>query len=149
MNHSSEQYLAALGATQPLTPAQADELETRGYLVIHNVIDKDWLEEMRTAFDMLVDKEGDNLAVEHHQEATATRIANMINKGTVWEKVWSHPLILSVCHHIFGGAFKVSSLNGRERCTGAAISRCMLTGKSRVRIFRKSIWSMPSWRLTI
>ena len=86
MNMSTEQYLDALSATQPLTPAQADELETRGYIVIHNVIDKDWLEDMRTAFDSLVEKEGDNLAVEHHQEATATRIANMINKGTVWER---------------------------------------------------------------
>ncbi|PKE30774.1 phytanoyl-CoA dioxygenase [Rahnella sp. AA] len=114
MNNSSESYLAALGATQPLSPAQADELETRGYIIIHDVIDKDWLEDMRATFDFLVEKEGDNLAVEHHQEATATRIANMINKGTVWEKAWSHPLILSVCHHIFQGAFKVSSLNGRE-----------------------------------
>lgn len=114
MNTSSEQYLSALGANQTLSPAQLDELETKGYVVIHDVIDKDWLEDMRAAFDSLVEKEGDNLAVEHHQEATATRIANMINKGTVWEKAWAHPLILSVCRHIFQGPFKVSSLNGRE-----------------------------------
>lgn len=114
MNTSSEQYLNALGANQALSPAQLDELETNGYLVIHDVIDKDWLEDMRAAFDLLVEKEGDNLAVEHHQEATATRIANMINKGTVWEKAWAHPLILSVCRHLFQGPFKVSSLNGRE-----------------------------------
>ncbi|MFH4247256.1 hypothetical protein WAI89_21120, partial [Acinetobacter baumannii] len=49
-----------------------------------------------------------------HQEATATRIANLINKGVIWEKVWSHPLILSACRYIFNGDFKVSSLNARE-----------------------------------
>ena len=114
MNTSSEQYLSALGANQTLSPAQLDELEKKGYVVIHDVLDKDWLEDMRAAFESLVEKEGDNLAVEHHQEATATRIANMINKGTVWEKAWAHPLILSVCRHIFQGSFKVSSLNGRE-----------------------------------
>lgn len=52
--------------------------------------------------------------MEHHQEATATRIANLINKGVIWEKVWSHPLILSACRYIFNGDFKVSSLNARE-----------------------------------
>ena len=62
----------------------------------------------------LVEREGDNLAMEHHQEATATRIANLINKGVIWEKVWSHPLILSACRYIFNGDFKVSSLNARE-----------------------------------
>jgi ectoine hydroxylase-related dioxygenase (phytanoyl-CoA dioxygenase family) len=32
----------------------------------------------------------------------------------VWEKVWSHPLILSACRYIFEGEFKISSLNARE-----------------------------------
>lgn len=114
MNNINALNLAALGATQSLTSTQSTELETQGYIIIHEVVDKDWLDEMRAMFDVLVEKEGDNLAVEHHQEATATRIANMINKGAIWEKVWAHPLILSVCHHIFQGPFKVSSLNGRE-----------------------------------
>ncbi len=44
--------------------------------------------------------------MEHHQEATATRIANLVNKGVIWEKVWSHPLVLSACRYIFRATLK-------------------------------------------
>lgn len=118
MQRQSEIYLEALGASIELTAQMKQELDTLGYTVVHNVADPDWLVAMRNLIDELVEKEGDNLAIEHHQEATATRIANMVNKGVVWEKVWSHPLILSACRYIFNGEFKVSSLNAREALHG-------------------------------
>lgn len=114
MDSQSTVHLAALGATRTLSDQMKYELDTLGYTVVHNVVDPQWLSEMRERIDALVEREGENLAMEHHQEATATRIANLINKGVIWEKVWSHPLILSACRYIFNGAFKVSSLNARE-----------------------------------
>ncbi|MCS4270015.1 MULTISPECIES: phytanoyl-CoA dioxygenase family protein [Raoultella] len=114
MEHQSAVYLDALGANIALTEKMKEELNTLGYTVVHRVADPQWLEAMRDLIDAIVEKEGDNLAIEHHQEATATRIANLINKGVIWEKVWSHPLILSACRYIFQGDFKVSSLNARE-----------------------------------
>lgn len=114
MNSDSGTYLNALGANMTLTAKMIDELDTHGFTVIHDVVDKEWLAEMRRTFDSLVEKEGDQLAIEHHQEETVTRIANLINKGTVWEKVWAHPLVLSACKHLFNGEFKISSLNARE-----------------------------------
>lgn len=114
MKKNADDHLEALGANQALTPKMIDELDTHGFTIIHNVIDQDWLAEMRRNFDALVEKEGDQLAIEHHQEETVTRVANLINKGTVWEKVWAHPLVLAACRHIFDGEFKISSLNGRE-----------------------------------
>ncbi|MDU4391044.1 MAG: phytanoyl-CoA dioxygenase family protein, partial [Klebsiella michiganensis] len=114
MEQQSAVYLDALGANVALSPAMKQELDTLGYTVVHNVVDSEWLAAMRALIDAIVEREGDNLAIEHHQEATATRIANLINKGAIWEKVWSHPLILSACRHVFQGDFKVSSLNARE-----------------------------------
>ena len=38
--------------------------------------------------------------------------------GTVWGKVWSHPLLLSACRYIFNCDFRVSSLNGRGAIKG-------------------------------
>ena len=114
MEQQSAVYLDALGANVALSPTMKQELDTLGYTVVHNVADAEWLAAMRTLIDAIVEREGDNLAMEHHQEATATRIANLINKGAIWEKVWSHPLILSACRHVFQGDFKVSSLNARE-----------------------------------
>jgi len=114
MYQSTQLHLSALGADMALPEKMLHELDTQGFTIIHDVIDPDWLADMRTTFDMLVEREGEQLAIEHHQEENVTRIANLINKGTVWEKVWSHPLVLAACQHIFGGSFKISSLNARE-----------------------------------
>lgn len=121
MSTNENTYLDALGANLALNPKMIDELDTHGFTIIHGVIDKDWLSEMRRTFDALVEKEGEQLAIEHHQEETVTRVANLINKGTVWEKVWAHPLVLAACRHVFEGAFKISSLNGREAHPGGGM----------------------------
>lgn len=81
MEQQSAVYLDALGANVTLSPTMKQELDTLGYTVVHNVADAEWLAAMRTLIDAIVEREGDNLAMEHHQEATATRIANLINKG--------------------------------------------------------------------
>ncbi len=89
MNSSSANFLDALGASQTLSAQMKHELDTLGYTVVHNVVDAQWLSEMRLLIDTLVEREGDNLAMEHHQEATATRIANLINKQPLhadWKK---------------------------------------------------------------
>lgn len=114
MDKQAAFWLDALGANGGLSATMKHELDTQGYTIVHGVADADWLAAMRERIDFLVEKEGENLAVEHHQEETATRVANLVNKGVVWEKVWAHPLILSACRYIFGDAFKVSSLNARE-----------------------------------
>lgn len=114
MDKQAAFWLDALGANGELSATMKHELDTRGYTIVHGVADADWLAAMRERIDFLVEKEGENLAVEHHQEETATRVANLVNKGVVWEKVWAHPLILSACRYVFDGAFKVSSLNARE-----------------------------------
>lgn len=114
MDKQAAFWLDALGATGELSATMKQELDTQGYTIVHGVADADWLKAMRERIDYLVALEGENLAVEHHQEETATRVANLINKGVIWEKVWSHPLILSACRYIFDGGFKVSSLNARE-----------------------------------
>ncbi|KOQ92642.1 phytanoyl-CoA dioxygenase family protein, partial [Pluralibacter gergoviae] len=114
MEKQAEVWLEALGAGAELTAKMCDELDTLGYTVVEGVADAAWLAAMCERIDALVAEEGDNLAIEHHQEATATRIANLVNKGVVWEKVWCHPLILSACRYVFNGEFKLSSLNARE-----------------------------------
>ena len=114
MQQYADSWLDALGASIDLPAEMKAELDTRGYTIVPNVVDPAWLNAMRVLIDQLVEQEGNNLAAEHHQEATALRIANLVNKGVAWEKVWSHPLILSACRYLFQGGFKVSSLNARE-----------------------------------
>ena len=138
MNSSSADFLDALGASQTLSAQMKHELDTLSYHRRHNVVDAQWLSEMRLLIDTTVEREGDNLAMEHHQEATATRIANLINKGVIWEKVWSHPLILSACRYIFNKDFKVSSLNAREALYNGGHQPLRTDWKKPRRIFPKS-----------
>ncbi|WP_062260147.1 phytanoyl-CoA dioxygenase family protein [Endozoicomonas arenosclerae] len=114
-----QDYLKAMGGCQPLSEVHQQSLDHQGFTLIESLIDDEWLEALREAFDRLVAVEGSHLAREHHQEAGAIRIANLVNKGTVWEKVWCHPLVLSVVHYVFKSEFKLSSLNAREALKGA------------------------------
>ena len=58
---SIESVLATCGVTdQTITQQHRDELDELGYTVIHNVIDPQWLDEMRNAFERLTDEEGEH-----------------------------------------------------------------------------------------
>jgi len=112
-------YLDALGADVALlSDEQKSNLDEKGFIIIPNLIDPLWVSHLRIRFDEILEEEGENAAREHHQETGAPRLANLVNKGAIWEKVWSHPFVLSACRYIFDGVFKVSSLNGREAIKG-------------------------------
>lgn len=122
MNKKSSYYLDALGADLDLLSIeQKEELDTNGFILIEDMIDPLWVEKMKIRFDEISKEEGENAAKEHHKEKGAPRVANLVNKGTVWEKVWSHPLLLSACRYLMGDEFKVSSLNGREPNPGGGL----------------------------
>ena len=59
MNSPSASFLDALGASQALSAQMKHELDTLGYTVVHNVVDAQWLSEMRRLIDTLVEREGD------------------------------------------------------------------------------------------
>jgi len=100
-------------------PAEiADSLDRQGYAILPDMVDADTLETMRSRFDEIVAEEGENAAREHHQEAGVHRIANLVNKGRIFERAWSDPLVLACCYHMFGRPFKISSCNGREALPG-------------------------------
>lgn len=114
MNTAENQYLQALVGSEQISERIKYELDHDGYTILENIIDTEWLQDIRTTFDAIVRDEGENTAIEHHKENKVTRIANLVNKGTVWEKIWCHPYLMSIGKYIFDNDFKISSLNGRE-----------------------------------
>jgi ectoine hydroxylase-related dioxygenase (phytanoyl-CoA dioxygenase family) len=52
------------------------------------------------------------------QEKGTRRLSNLVNKGAVFDRVWTHPLVLSAVRHVIGRAFKLSSLNARDALPG-------------------------------
>lgn len=96
----------------------AHALDRDGYIILPNMIEAESLQKLRATFDQIVDSEGEGAAQEHHQEPGSHRIANLVNKGRIFEDTWCNPLLLACCYHMFGRPFKLSSLNGREALKG-------------------------------
>ncbi len=107
-----------LGSFAELPDEIARSLSEEGYVILPDMADEQTLEAIRNTFDEIVDAEGKEAAREHHQEMGVHRIANLVNKGRIFEAAWSHPLILACCAHMFGRPFKISSCNGREALPG-------------------------------
>ena len=65
-------------------------------------------------FDDLVVEEGDRAGLEAHQEEGTDRLADLVDKGTLFDLCWNNPRQLAAVAHVLDWQeFKVFSLNGR------------------------------------
>ena len=112
--------LEALGAREDgLTARNVSELDEKGYTVMPGIIDGEWLEAfLRERFETLSVDEGQFAGAEVHQEDGARRLADLVNKGTAFDRVYTHPKVLAAVHHLIGREFKLSSLNARDALPG-------------------------------
>ncbi|HEY3237805.1 MAG TPA: phytanoyl-CoA dioxygenase family protein [Polyangiaceae bacterium] len=111
--------LLELGAgASLLTREQKRELDELGYTVFPGLMDDGWREALCQRFEELMAQEGERAGVEVHQEKGTRRLSNLVNKGAVFDRVWTHPLVLSAVRHVIGRAFKLSSLNARDALPG-------------------------------
>ena len=93
--------LAELGATRStLTPAQGDQLDQFGYLPLPGILDEVSLEALRVRCDELSASEADRAGIEAHQEKGTTRLANLVDKGRVFDRCWNHPAQLAAVAHV-------------------------------------------------
>lgn len=107
-----------LGKFADLPTEVKRSLNEEGYVVLPDMMESKTLQDLRIAFDEIVESEGRDAAREHHQETGTHRIANLVNKGRIFERVWCDPITLACCAHMFGRPFKISSCNGREALLG-------------------------------
>jgi len=114
-----EQALEALGVTEnTLSPEEKRALDEEGYVVFPDLIDPEWLEQLRNAFEALIEKEKDGTAFVFGREAGVRRLSDLINKGEVWDRIWLHPKMLAAAYHVIGRDFKVNSINARDALPG-------------------------------
>jgi ectoine hydroxylase-related dioxygenase (phytanoyl-CoA dioxygenase family) len=93
------------------------EIDTRGFVVLEGLIDESWLRALRSRFDALAAAEGERGATElklSAPEAGVTALADLVNKGEVFDGTWGNPLVLALVEHVLRRPFKLSSLNARE-----------------------------------
>jgi ectoine hydroxylase-related dioxygenase (phytanoyl-CoA dioxygenase family) len=101
-------------AEQILSSAQREELDKQGFTIVENVIDRDWLESLRQAFDTIHATEGKEAGKEVAQMEGVRRLADLVNKGEVFDRVYLQPTLLAIVYHILQRPFKLHSLNGHD-----------------------------------
>lgn len=89
------------------------QLDEQGYLALDGLMGRLMLEGLRTRIDQLFAEEGARAGSEFKQEPNARRLANLVNKGEIFERAIETPEVLECVAHVLGPEFKLSSLNVR------------------------------------
>lgn len=97
-----------------MTRLERRQLDEIGWVSLPGVMDHEFLETVRARAEQLWELEGENAGSEFRKEPGARRLANLVDKGEVFERVVSHPRVLEAVRHVLGDDFKLSSLNARS-----------------------------------
>jgi ectoine hydroxylase-related dioxygenase (phytanoyl-CoA dioxygenase family) len=97
-----------------MTDAQKRQLDELGYLVLPGLMGPELLERLRARVEELFAEEGEQAGSEFKTEPGARRLANLVNKGRVFEEVILTPEVIEAMAHVLGPRFKLSSLNVRS-----------------------------------
>jgi len=103
-----------------MTPTERYSLDTLGYVVVEKVLAPDTLEQVRNQVEHLYALEGENAGSEFRQEAGSRRLANLVDKGEIFQQLAATPRILELVSHVLGDQFKLSSFNGRSANPGSS-----------------------------
>jgi ectoine hydroxylase-related dioxygenase (phytanoyl-CoA dioxygenase family) len=97
-----------------LIEAGRQQLDEQGYLVLPGLMSPDLLKALRDRMEELFAEEGAQSGSEFKQEPGARRLANLVNKGRIFEDAIVTPVILECMAHVLGPQFKLSSVNVRS-----------------------------------
>ncbi|MBA3710220.1 MAG: phytanoyl-CoA dioxygenase family protein [Planctomycetes bacterium] len=117
--NEARSMLAALGvAEDALGHPIALALDRDGYALIPGFLDAAAVERYRDAYEAVIRAEGAQAGIDHHQEAGARRVGNLVNKGPVWYPLWTDPRLLAAAWHVLRRDFKLGAMSGRDPLQG-------------------------------
>jgi len=97
-----------------MTAEKRRQLDEQGCLLLPGLMPRALLATLRDRIDELFASEGEAAGSEFKQEPEARRLANLVDKGKVFEEVILTPGVLECMAHVLGPRFKLSSLNARS-----------------------------------
>lgn len=97
-----------------MTAAEQQELDRDGYTVIPRFLDGQLIETLRNRIEELYEIEGEDAGSEFRKEPGARRLANLVDKGEIFQRLIAMPRILELVGHVLGPRFKLSSFNARS-----------------------------------
>ena len=123
-----------------LTKSETETLDSQGYLSLGKLLSDEELCSLRTRIKELIVEEGDeggfelfqSKHIKHPKEAGADRLANLVNKGGVFDKLYTHPKLLAAVYHVLGTEVKLSSLNYRAARPGMGLQKLHVDWKEAV-----------------
>jgi ectoine hydroxylase-related dioxygenase (phytanoyl-CoA dioxygenase family) len=89
------------------------QLDEEGYTVLDGVMGDELFGELRGRILRLIAEEGDKAGSEFRTEEHARRLANLVDKGEVFQRAITLPEVLAGVRHVLGDP-KLSSLNARS-----------------------------------
>lgn len=114
-----------------LTREEISFLETNGYLNLGVLLSPDQVRKINDRLDELKAEEGENAGAElmdskyirHPKEEGADRLADLVNKGEVFDIFYTHPRVLAGIEAVLGLEYKLSSLNYRAAKPGKGLQK--------------------------
>lgn len=97
-----------------LTAGERRQLDEDGWLALPGLMSPPLLQAVRTRVEELFEEEGDAAGAEFKMEPGARRLANLVNKGRIFEQIILTPEVLECMAEVLGPRFKLSSLNVRS-----------------------------------
>lgn len=97
-----------------ITAAEQTSLDTLGYVILEGILEAKRLAEVRERVEWLYETEGERAGWEFRQEPGSRRLANLVDKGTIFEHLVARPRVLELVGHVLGSHFKLSSFNARS-----------------------------------
>jgi ectoine hydroxylase-related dioxygenase (phytanoyl-CoA dioxygenase family) len=94
--------------------SELEKLDRLGYVLVEDVLSADTLQSVRNRVEELYDLEGENAGSEFRKEPGARRLANLVDKGEIFQQLIATPRILELVGHVIGQQFKLSSFNARS-----------------------------------
>ncbi|MFT5886106.1 MAG: ectoine hydroxylase-related dioxygenase (phytanoyl-CoA dioxygenase family) [Arcticibacterium sp.] len=109
-----------------LTDKEKEILDRQGYLALGALLSNEQVENVNQRLSELMKKEGKNAGSElieskyirHPKEAGADRLADLVNKGDIFDIFYTHPKVLAGIEAVLGAEYKLSSLNYRAATPG-------------------------------
>jgi ectoine hydroxylase-related dioxygenase (phytanoyl-CoA dioxygenase family) len=102
-----------------MTQPEKRQLDELGYVVLPGFMDARLLTELRGRLAEVYEEEGDRAGHEFKTEAHAHRLANLVDKGEVFQRAIAWPELLEYVRYVLGPEIKLSSLNARSADPGS------------------------------
>ena len=114
-----------------LTNEEKDFLATQGYLNLGQLLTPAEVDRINARLDALRQIEGERAGAEladskyirHPKEEGADRLADLVNKGPVFDVCYTHPRVLAAIEAVLGPDYKLSSLNYRAAKPGKGLQK--------------------------